>query len=259
MPELPEVEHAVRRLRHMVDGRTLRDVEPLHPSQARRLGAAERARLANRRIVRVTRAGKHQLLHLDDGRVLHVHFRMSGDWVHVAPGDEFPRHARVALDLDDGSRIALVDPRALCTVALLDDAGALPALGPEPHDDRCTPEWLRAAFARRKSPVKPALLDQRVVAGVGNIYASEALWHARISPMAAAATLRTERLGRLVAGMRAALDRALADPGRYAEGEHAPLEAYGREGEPCRRCGAPIRRAVQAGRSTYWCPRCQRG
>lgn len=258
MPELPEVEHAVRRLRAILDGRTILAAEAHHPSQRRHLDDTTTRLLAGRRVVAVERVGKHQLLHLDDEAVLHVHFRMAGDWEHVAAGEPLPRHARVSLRLDDGSVVALVDPRALCTVVRLADRGALPVLGPEPHDPRCTPAWLRAAFARRRSAVKPALLDQRVVAGVGNIYASEALWHARISPDAPASALDLRRLGRLVDGMREALDRALLEPGRYAEDEGERLEVYGREGEPCRRCGRPIRRAVQAGRSTYWCPRCQR-
>lgn len=260
MPELPEVETAARRLRPVVQGRTLVAVRTLHPSTRRALPDDRAASLAGRRIADVLRRGKHQLLLLDDGSVLHAHFRMNGDW-HVAPtGDPLPAHARATLDLDDGTRVALVDSRALGSLVwhpAADDA--LPALGPDATDPAFDAAALERALAGRRGPIKPLLLDQRVVAGVGNIYAAEALWVARIHPATPVGRLGAVRRARLVAALREVLERALADPGRYQDGEAlARLHVYDREGEPCERCGTAIRRVVQAGRSTCFCPGCQR-
>ena len=184
---------------------------------------------------------------------------MAGDWEVVPPSAELPRHARAVLELDDGGRIALVDPRMLSTLDVhLDGRVALPPLGPEPLDPALDPAALRARLRARRGPIKPVLLDQRVVAGLGNIYAAEALWISRISPRAPAASLSLARAERLLAAMREAVGQGSAEPGRYSSGEGAALHVYDREGEPCDRCGARVRRITQAGRSTYFCPRCQK-
>jgi formamidopyrimidine-DNA glycosylase len=259
VPEQPEVERAAALLRTALVGRRLEAVELLHPALRRTLGDAELASLAGHVVTAVERRGKHQFLRLDDGRVLHAHFRMAGDWRIVRVDEALPRHARAVLACDDGSRVVLVDPRALAGLSLLAADAPLPALGPEADDPSLTPGALRASLAGRRGPLKPVLLDQRVVAGVGNIYAAEALWHARISPMAAASSLSPARVARLLAGIRTALAEGARAATRYQEsGEEAGLAVYGREGEPCRRCGTAIRRVVQSGRSTYYCPRCQR-
>ena len=260
MPELPEVEAARRVLADAAVGRAIAELRVLHPALERCISPAEQRSVVGRRVTGAERRGKHQLLRLDDGRVLHVHFRMAGDWTVGRTADPLPRHARAVLEFDDDSRVVLVDPRALCTIALHPSAAAaLPALGPEATDPALDAGVLGAALARRRGPIKPVLLDQRVVAGLGNIYAAEALWHARISPRAAAASLSAARLARLVDGMRRALAEAATVPGRYAREEGVErLRVYGREGEPCPRCGVRIRRIVQAGRSTYYCPTCQR-
>jgi len=258
MPELPEVEAAARALARAVRGRTIARVEVLHPALARRLAPAAARSLAGRRIVGVTRRGKHQLIALDDGRVLVAHFRLNGDWVIGRDGEPLPRFARAAIVCTDGRRVVLEDSRALCTLEVAARAEeALPALGPEPLSRGFTPAVLGAALARRRGPVKPALLDQRVVAGLGNIYAAEALWLARVSPFARASSLGAARLAVLVRAIKQVLRRA--PPGRYwlADGERT-WRVYDREGERCRRCGAAIRRRVQAGRSTFYCPACQR-
>lgn len=259
MPELPEVEAAARQLRAAVVGKRIVALQLTHPSLQRRASKARLQRVNGRTVASVLRRGKHQLLQLDDGSVVHVHFRMAGDWVLSLTNEEHPRHARAVIDLDDGTRVALVDPRALSTVTL-HDPGALPdlGLGPEPDDPSFGPAWLATVLGRRRSAIKPALLDQRVVAGVGNIYAAEALWRARISPLAPASSLDRAELRRLVTAIRHVLDAALRRPGRYAYEEEARrLAVYDREGEPCRRCRAPIARIVQAQRSTYYCPGCQ--
>ncbi|MBI3567577.1 MAG: bifunctional DNA-formamidopyrimidine glycosylase/DNA-(apurinic or apyrimidinic site) lyase [Gemmatimonadetes bacterium] len=260
MPELPEVEEAASRLRRAALGRRIRAVAALHAAQRRGLGAAAARRAAGRRIVAVERRGKHQLLRLDDGASLHVHFRMDGDW-HVGRTDSpLPRFARVSFDLSGGVRVALVDSRALCTVRWhAPGTEPLPALGPEADDPSLTAGALRAALASRRGPIKTALLDQRVIAGLGNIYAGEALWIAGISPRAVASSLSAARAARLVDAIRETLRDGVKNAGRYRTGERvAPLHVYDREGEPCERCARPIRRIVQAGRSTYLCPDCQR-
>ena len=203
------------------------------------------------------RRGKHQLVHLDDGRVLHAHFRMTGDWLCDRAADALPRFARAALVLTDGSRVVLDDPRALSTLDLHPAGSTLDlGLGPEPGDPALTPESLRSAFAKRRGPIKPVLLDQRVVAGLGNIYAAEALWHARIPPTAPASSLSANDASRLLASIRKVIARATG--ARYTDESVNRLAVYDREGKPCRRCGTKVERIVQAGRSTYFCPRCQK-
>lgn len=214
------------------------------------------ASLAGACIADVTRRGKHQLIALADGRVLHAHFRMTGDWVVLHAGTPLPRFSRAVFALDDGRRLVLEDSRALATLDVHPaDAPPVLDLGLEPSDPGLTPDYLRGRFARRRRPIKPALLDQRVIAGLGNIYAAEALWRARIGPRARTSALSRPRLAALIAAIRAVIARATG--ARYSEAGAAPLAVYDREGRACRRCGTPIRRIVQAGRSTYFCPACQ--
>lgn len=255
MPELPEVEEAAQRLRRAVVGRRLTKVTPLHRSFAARLPPATRRALRGALVARVERRGKHQLIHLADGRTVHVHFRMSGDWA-VLDGDTVPRSARVVFEFDDGTRLALVDPRALGTVDVHPaDAPPVLELGPEATDPAIDPATVHARLRARRGAIKPALLDQRILAGVGNIYAAEALWHARMSPERAAATLTPRDVARLLRAVRKAMDRATG--ARYGAGD-ARFAVYGRRGEPCRRCRTPIAVRTQAGRSTYFCPGCQK-
>lgn len=250
MPELPEVEAAVRVLRAAAEGRTIVRARVMHRSLRARVAPSRLRSLVGARVDRIERRGKHQLLHLDDGRALHAHFRMAGDWVVDRAAAAPPRFARALVELDDGARIWLVDPRALSTLDVR-DATASPELdlGPEATDPALRPRDLARAVARRRGPIKPVLLDQRLVAGIGNIYAAEALWRARLDPRAPAASLLESELARLLAAIRAVLRRALGGAIRFA--------VYGREGLPCRRCRNPVARIVQAGRSTYFCPHCQ--
>lgn len=217
-------------------------------------------------VAAVARRGKHQLIRLESGRTLHVHFRMNGDWVTVATGAPLPKYTRVVFELDDGSALSLDDSRALSTVSLHGDGhDPLPALGPEANEPEFSVAWLREALASRRSAIKLALLDQRVVAGIGNIYAAEALWHARIDPRKRANALRDVQLTALIKGVRHALEKALRRSERYyGAAPNAPspssprFNVYDREGEACRRCGTPIRRITQGARSTYFCSKCQR-
>lgn len=260
MPELPEVEYASRLLREAVVGKTVREVRVLHPSHRRRLPPRHVARLLGASISRVDRRGKHQIIDLSTGDTLLVHFRMNGDWLIDDVTAPVARFARVIIELTDGTRVSLIDSRALSTVALhrAGDAG-LPELGPDAADPSVTVEMFGAALARRRTAIKLALLDQRVLAGVGNIYAAEALWLARIDPRAVASSLSRARQARLLEAVRAVLRKAQDAAGRYRDGtSSARFEVYDREGLPCARCGSRIRRIVQGGRSTYYCPRCQR-
>jgi formamidopyrimidine-DNA glycosylase len=184
---------------------------------------------------------------------------MAGDWEIGRIDETLPKHARATFEFTDGTRVYLVDPRALSTV-MLHRAGEspLPELGPEPSNPTLTAASLQASLARRKGPIKPVLLDQRVIAGVGNIYASEGLWRARISPLAKAAGLDQARLGDLLEALRQVLGPAGRLPGRYRAARGSTrIAVYGRAGKPCRRCATLIERVVQAGRSTFHCPSCQ--
>ena len=256
MPELPEVQAALKALMRRVTGRTIARVRALHPSMRRRLTPARMRALVGARIVRVERRGKHQLMHLADGRLLHAHFRMNGDWAFGEITDEDPRFARAVFEFTDGTRLVFVDSRALGTIEL-HAAGAHPelGLGPDASDRAWTARQLGESLAVRRGPIKTALLDQGLVAGLGNIYAAESLWRGRIDPRAAGRSLSVVQVKALRSAIAAVLRRATGS--RYTDDSTVDLDVYDREGLPCRRCKTPIERIVQAGRSTYFCPVCQ--
>lgn len=258
MPELPEVEHATQRLAHIATGRRIAALRTLHPAIARGLSAGDLASVAGRTVDLVERRGKHQLVHLGDDVVLVAHFRMAGDW-YDGPADAPPRFARAALEFTDGSAVFLVDSRAFATLVVRTRGQeGIPPLGVDAASPALDGHALHRALATRRGPIKPALLDQSVIAGLGNIYAAEALWHARVSPFVPASAVNPEQLAALAEAIRHTIALAMDDPGRYSRGEGlARLTVYGREGEPCLRCAAPIVRVPQAGRSTFYCPGCQ--
>jgi formamidopyrimidine-DNA glycosylase len=256
MPELPEVEAAMDMLRRHARGRTIAGVQLLHPALRRRVRPVQLRALVGGVIARVERRGKHQLLHLEDGRIIHVHFRMNGDWALGPAGGELPRFARAVIAFDDGTSLVLVDSRALGTLDIHPAGAALElGLGPDAANEGWTAEQLGAGLAARRGPIKPALLDQRLVAGLGNIYAAEALWRAKISPMARCDSLSESQVRALRQAIAEVIVRATGS--RYTDDDTAELDVYDREGLPCRRCGTPITRVVQAGRSTFFCPHCQ--
>lgn len=264
MPELPEVEAASLRLRDAARGRRIRNARVLHPALRRRLSRGDTVKLRGARVDQVERRGKYQLLHLDTGVTLITHFRMSGDWHISERQSPLPPYARAVLEFDDGTRVALVDPRALSSLELAPTSALpLPPLGPDPLTRGFTARALGKMLARRNGPIKPVLLDQSVVAGVGNIYASEALWRARIHPALVSSQIDHGQLRMLAAGIRQVMRNALRRASRYfganESNEASPRFAvYGRAGDPCRRCGTNIERIRQSGRSTYFCPNCQR-
>jgi formamidopyrimidine-DNA glycosylase len=261
MPELPEVEHATRLARRITVGRTITSIALRHASQRRGLPATQARSLAGERVVAVERRGKAQWFLLASGRQLRVHFRMTGDWLIPGSGP-LPRTVRAVLTFDDGSRLALDDPRALSVISLCADPDSqADGLGPDALDPGLTPHVLAESLVRRRIPIKVALLDQTVVAGVGNIYASEALWRARIDPRTPANEIPVANLRKLLRAVVATLNAALQRQQRYygsGDGDPNRFDVYDREGEPCRRCRSRIKRITQAGRSTYFCSRCQK-
>jgi formamidopyrimidine-DNA glycosylase len=270
VPELPEVETVVREIRAELLNRSItaaRFAVPrqLQPHTPRGLARA----VAGQTIRDVRRRGKHILLQLDRGLLL-VHLRMTGRlYVREAVGGE-RAHERAWFDLNDGRVLALRDARTLGVIRYVRE-GESPAmlnrLGWEPLFDRVCLEELKIVLSRRTIAVKPLLLDQKVWAGIGNIYASEILWEARINPRKRASRLTRSEMERLREWVPRVLKRALDRGGSTlrnfvsADGRGGSYQrefrVYGREGEPCPRCRAPVRRFVQAQRSTYFCPRCQ--
>ena len=260
MPELPEVEEAMQRLKRAVEGKTIAKAKALHPAMLRQFPDATARRLRQQRIEKIERRGKHQLMRLSSGATIHAHFRMNGDWLISRVEEPVDRFTRAMIELTDGTRIELNDSRALSALSLhAKGKDPLPSLGMEANDPALNADHLRTALKSRRGPIKPALMDQKVLAGLGNIYAAEALWRAKISPRAVASSLSKPRLERLVAAIHSVLSEEERVPGRYtADAGRERFAVYDREGEPCHRCGSKIRRIPQGGRSTYYCPRCQR-
>ena len=286
MPELPEVETIARQLAELVTGRTIAafvsDWERITEPEPVPLIAA---RLAGRRIEAVRRRGKLVVFVLDGGDALCVSLRMTGRFAFKELGQAAPeRFARASFTFVDGTGLDFVDIRKLGRMALVDtaeivadDAGGdrtlkAPlhlAMGREPLARSFTVAWLRTFLRRRRrAAIKPLLLDQRGIAGIGNIYASEALWRARIHPLRSAGSLRLEEAERLHEPIRWVLRKAIRLHGstlrnyRDSSGKPGGMQrefvVYARQGEPCDRCAAAIRRTVIGGRSSYHCPRCQR-
>ncbi|MFL5482286.1 MAG: bifunctional DNA-formamidopyrimidine glycosylase/DNA-(apurinic or apyrimidinic site) lyase [Gemmatimonadaceae bacterium] len=261
MPELPEVEKAARALAKAAVGKTIAAVRPIHPSLKRRFTSASALRAKGKRVESIERRGKHQLLNLDSGDTIVIHFRMNGDWEIGTVDDSLDRFARAVIELTDGTRISLVDRRALSTITLdREGISSLPKLGREASDPSLDGVYLSGALQRRKIAIKPALMDQAVLAGLGNIYAAEALWEAQIDPRSGAASMSGDTLTKLVDAIRLVLSPRRRRPGRYTESRgRSRFAVYDREGQECRRCGGIVQRIVQAGRSTYFCPDCQTG
>jgi formamidopyrimidine-DNA glycosylase len=267
VPELPEVETIRAQLAPRLEGRTLTRVEILDPRLTRPHDLFEVAEeLEGDRVVAVERRGKYLVLRLASGFGLLVHLRMTGGF-HWQP----VTHARAVLELDDGTRLVYRDVRRFGTWLVLEDADLEPYLtsknGPEPLGLRFTTRWLAGQLARRRAPLKAVLLDQRVVAGLGNIYADEALWRARLSPLMPANEVSEEEVARLVRAIRAALRAGIERQGstlsdyRTPEGAAGAMQeefrVYGRDGKACARCGTTITKTRVGGRGTWFCPRCQ--
>lgn len=273
MPELPEVETIRSQLAPGLTGRRFERVEILDPRLTRPVPPeAVAAALEGERVADVRRRGKYLIVAFESGRHLLVHLRMTGNVLHPAPTSEDDPHRRAVVTLDNGSDVAYRDVRRFGTWELL-EPGELEEyfadrrLGLEPLERGFTAAALQRALAGRRAPVKAALLDQRAAAGIGNIYADEALWYARIHPLFPAGNLTTDQLRELRRGIRRALERGIARQGatlrdyRGPAGEPGSMQhefrVYGRTGEPCDRCGTPIEKIRAAGRGTWFCPVCQ--
>jgi formamidopyrimidine-DNA glycosylase len=269
MPELPEVETTVRGLARVLDGRRVVRVEMRREDLRRPFPADLGQRLTGARVTGLGRRAKYGLIETDRGDTLVFHLGMSGHW-RVDP-DELGKHDHLLIETDEGRRVALNDARRFGSVDLvrsdqLQQWPAIQALGPEPTGE-VSGAWLKAKFAGRSAPVKAMLMDQRVIAGLGNIYACEALYRARIDPRKPAGKLSRPKLDGLAEAIPEVLSEAIAAGGSTLRDFVSPdgelgyfakdFAVYGREGQGCA-CGGSVRRIVQGGRSTFYCPRCQR-
>jgi formamidopyrimidine-DNA glycosylase len=271
MPELPEVETVARGLRAALVGRTITDVKvlwtrsvvPPDPSAFAR-------RLTGQTVTGVGRRGKWVVMALSGGDTLLVHLRMSGRLLIESEPCLDDRHLRVLIQLDDGRRLSFVDQRKFGRMIVTDDPDqVLGDLGPEPLSDAFTPERFGEMLAQRRGRIKPLLLNQRFLAGLGNIYTDEALWQARIHPLRPANTLTPAEVQRLHQAIQTVLAAAIASGGttlddasyRQADGQAgefaSKLAVYGRAEEACPRCGGEIARITVCQRGTHFCPRCQ--
>ncbi len=279
MPELPEVETVMRGLRGRLEGRVIVRAAVNRADLRWALPPGLGPRLTGARVEGFRRRAKYILMRLDGGDSVLLHLGMSGRMV-LGPllPNSVTLHEHIVLETDDGWRVGFVDPRRFGSVDLVatareDEHRLLAGLGPEPLDDAFSTAVLAAALAGKRTPVKAALLDQRLVAGLGNIYVCEALFRARIAPDRQAATIPRAGAARLVKAIKATLTEAIAAGGSslrdyvQPDGElgyfqHA-WKVYGREGQPCERCPGPpacsgVARMVQSARSTFHCSRTQR-
>ena len=276
MPELPEVELVARSLDRLVAGRRIVSAKLLRPELAPDTAPARFARqLRGRTIEKVTRRGKHVIFGLDAGLVLITHLRMTGRFLLLPTPAPPPKHTHALFQLDDGRRLAFTDQRHFGMMKLL-RAEELPAarelrsLAPEPFSDAFSPDYLRAVLSRTRRTLKEVLLDQTKVAGLGNIYAAEVMFLARVSPFVPAARLSPRRLPRLHRAILEVLTEAIShgstmnvnpediESSYYGGPYEGRWRVYAREGEPCTVCRARVRRLAHAGRSTFYCPRCQK-
>ncbi|RIA36748.1 DNA-(apurinic or apyrimidinic site) lyase [Hephaestia caeni] len=270
MPELPEVETTVCGLRPVLEGQRIARIQARRADLRRAIPVDLGQRLTGAVVTRLGRRAKYGLIDTDRGDTLIFHLGMSGRW-RIDPA-EVLAHDHVLIETGAGHRLALNDPRRFGSLDLvasdaLDSYPPFAAMGPEPLGPDFTAAALHAALAGRRAPIKALLLDQRTVAGLGNIYVCEALHMAGIAPSRAGGRISMVRLARLVEAIRAVLTAAIAAGGSSLRDYVRPdgelgyfskeWRVYGREGEACD-CGAPVRRQTEGGRSTFWCPVCQR-
>jgi len=275
MPELPEVEQVVRALASALAGRRIVAAELRLKRTAPGISpAAFNRKLKNSTVTSVTRRGKYILIELDSDQVLTTHLRMTGKFVSTTPEEPLPTYAHVVFHLDNDRRLIFCDMRQFGRMRILSRkklsvAPELSTLAPEPLLEEFTVDYLRQVLSRSHRSLKQLLLDQTKVLGLGNIYAGEALFRARIDPFKPANTLSRQRTVRLHQAIRDVLREAvdlgstlkidLRDGGgAYFSSPERFWHVYEREGEGCVNCGTKIRRVVHGGRSTYYCPKCQR-
>ncbi len=271
MPELPEVETVRLVMAPVLEGRRLEHVEIYDWRLTRPEDPAEvAAELTGERVAEVGRRGKYLVVRFESGRALLIHLRMTGSLRHGALEDD--PHRRALLRLDDRTEVAYRDVRRFGTWLLLEPEDVDPyiaaRLGEEPLERAFTTRVLAARLESRRAPLKAALLDQRTLAGMGNIYVDEALWRARLHPLTPAKDIEPDAIPVLRRAIRKSLEVGIARQGstlrdyRQPDGASGSMQdefkVYGREGEPCERCGTPIEKTRVAGRGTWYCPACQR-
>jgi formamidopyrimidine-DNA glycosylase len=273
MPELPEIEVLRRSLEPLLPGDVIEGVRVRNAALRERVRTRQLARVAGGRIEAVRRRSKYLLIDLSGGLTVAIHLGMSGRLTLVPEATPPEPHEHVSFQLRSGRRLRLRDPRRFGLVLALSTAGLaedphFAHLGVEPLDRGFSGDFLRREAAGRRGPVKAFLMDARIVVGLGNIYASETLFAARVHPARSVGRIGPASWERLAGSAVAVLRRAIAEGGTtlndFADGQgrsgefQVSLAAYGRQGEPCPRCGHLIRRLVQAGRSSFYCPHCQR-
>ena len=276
MPELPEVETVARDLGKRIAGRSIHLAELRRERLAPDIAPALfGARLSNSSVSSVRRRGKHILVDLDNGRTLIVHLRMSGRFMLLSQDDPDPKFAHAVFHLDDGSRLVFDDQRhfglmKVVETSMTGETRELAKLAPEPFSEEFSARYLAERIRASNRVLKEILLDQTKVCGVGNIYASEAMFLAGVNPKKRGRALSSARCAALhehiKAVLREAIEQAaliqphptLVGEGVYGSGSEARWRVYGREDRPCIACSAAIRRIRQGGRSTYYCPKCQR-
>jgi formamidopyrimidine-DNA glycosylase len=276
MPELPEVEMVARALDRLIRGRRIVSARLLRPRLAPETSPRQFARsLRGAKIEEIGRRGKHILLMLDNARTLIVHLRMTGRFLYLSDDVPLPKHSHAIFHLDNKKQLVFTDQRhfgmmKIVPTAELYEAKELRYLAPEPFSNEFTPDYLHHALSRSRRTLKETLLDQKRVLGLGNIYAAEVLFLARVNPFIKASELSGRRITRLHRAILDVLAQSLShgltmnvDPenidGSYYGGDFEDhWRVYDREDEPCPSCRARIRRISHAGRSTFFCPRCQR-
>ena len=274
MPELPEVETIRAHLAPLLEGRRFERVEIFDSRLTRPHDPREvAAELEGEEVAVLERRGKYLVVRFETDRALLIHLRMTGSLSHARAGHlAEDAYRRAVVNLDNGSDVAYRDLRRFGTWLLLEPGELDPYLavknGPEPLGKDFTTRFLRERLRNRTAPLKAALLDQRTVAGLGNIYVDEALWFARLHPHEPAGLLATEQIRAVHRGIRRALERGIARQGATLRDYRTPdggsgsmqyeFNAYGRDGEPCPRCGTPIEKTRAGGRGTWYCPACQR-
>ncbi len=270
MPELPEVETTINDLKPDVLGKTIKEVAiPDEHAIANPSPAQFKKQLTGRKIEALSRRGKHLIFKLDDGRYLIVHLRMSGSLLLLHPGEDAGKYVRVTFKLSDGNIVNFRDLRRFGRLWLVDNPDSIVGkLGPEPLEDSFTPAVLKEILKGRKTPIKSTLLNQELIAGVGNMYADEALYHARIHPLQPAGSLTKAEIDRLFEAIQLVLRKGIRAKGASTEtylrpggvkGEaHLQFRVAHQKGKACPVCGGPIERIVVGQRGTFFCPRCQK-
>lgn len=274
MPELPEVETVKRTLEEKIVGCKFQGLQVFMPKVVKAGEVDDLAgAITGKKVVRMGRRGKYLLVYLEGNLVLVVHLRMTGQLVLTDSEQELAKHTHVVFNLDNGSQLRFVDQRQFGRIYLvpanaLDVISGLKSMGMEPFDPEFTKEYFKKELRNRRTKIKPLLLDQTFIAGIGNIYADEALFRALVHPERPAYSLTPREVARLYQAIKDVLEEGIANrgtsikdyvdgEGRSGENQHK-LRVYGREHQPCLKCKKPIHRIKVGGRSSYFCAKCQK-